>query len=485
MNGPIHPTAGHGFASAVALLLMTLLGACGGGGGSAPAPLATAPPTATPAPQPEPDADTDAGSCGVESQKDFVLETANAWYRWYDELAPVDRDAYDSAGALLAALTAPLAEDFRDPGFSFLTTVEADRTSLSTGAYVGFGFRFAIDTAGRYLISDVFESGSAYDAGFARGAELLAIDRGAGFASFRDLEDQGASLSEVFGPATIGLERGFRLAIADEVVEVRIAKTELEIPPLAETPGRLERPGLDPVAYLHLRRFISAARDDLEDRFEALAGDRIDDYIIDLRYNNGGSVTVAEYLLDLLGGVVASDAVAFRTRHNDQRRDEDTEKRFRSRDASVRPLRIAFITSGATASASEILINSLAPQVEVALIGSDTFGKAVGQYAFDQPGCATRLRLVTFDTVNGDGLGDFYTGLADTGRFTLCPVPDTYRGAFGTREDPLTAAALNWLNEGACNVSSSAAASMPRALHRGPAPLAGRAAPDRRSSWIQ
>ena len=48
----------------------------------------------------------------------------------------------------------------------------------------------------------------------------------------------------------------------------------------------------------------------------------------------------------------------------------------------MEPLRIAFITTGATASASELVINSLAASCEVVLIGEDTLGKAVGQYAF-------------------------------------------------------------------------------------------------------
>ena len=56
------------------------------------------------------------------------------------------------------------------------------------------------------------------------------------------------------------------------------------------------------------------------------------------------------------------------------------------------------------------MINSLAPHVEVVLVGSDTRGKAVGQYAFDQPGCDARLRLVSFEILNGEEVGGYYTG---------------------------------------------------------------------------
>ena len=42
--------------------------------------------------------------------------------------------------AYLAALTAPLAADSRDPGFSYLTTRAEDEANFTSGAFVGFGF---------------------------------------------------------------------------------------------------------------------------------------------------------------------------------------------------------------------------------------------------------------------------------------------------------------------------------------------------------
>ena len=78
----------------------------------------------------------------------------------------------------------------------------------------------------------------------------------------------------------------------------------------------------------------------------------------------------------------------------------------------MRPVRIAFLTTGATASASEINVNTMAPWVEIAIVGEDTFGKPVGQLAFDLQGCEDRLRLVAFKLENARGDGDYYDGLA-------------------------------------------------------------------------
>lgn len=467
----------------LACVVCVFLAACGGGGGggsaggtgdSAPTP----PPVASPGSPP--------ASCTVEDQIAFVQAVADDWYLWYDELAVLNPAAFTSAEAYLSALTAPLAEDFRDPGFSFLTTRAQDEANLTSRAFVGFGFRFAIDAQGRYLISDTFEETPAARAGFRRGAQILAVDAGDGFVSMEDFEAQGASLEAVFGGPIVGLERGFRLRVDGEVIETRAAKADLAVPPLAAAPLVLAREGLDPVGYVHLRGFTRSATPALDGAFEELANQDVRDLIIDLRYNSGGLVDVSAQLMDLLGGTAAEGDVAYSLSHNEKRASQNADFLFQPRPASITPLRVAFITSEATASASEVVINSLAPVLEVALVGSDTSGKAVGQYAFDLNGCDTRLRLVSFESLNGEGQGEFYTGLVDTGRFTLCDVEDTFTGAFGSAADPLTAGAIAWLNEGVCPRSQANAEAPPAAgLRRAGSPVQGASLPDRRSTWVQ
>jgi len=172
-------------------------------------------------------------------------------------------------------------------------------------------------------------------------------------------------------------------------------------------------------------------------------------------------LSVADRMLDLLGGLVAEDERSFWITHNDKQSDLDQGAVFAELPQSMAPIRIAFITTGGTASASELVINGLAPYIEVVLVGEDTLGKAVGQYAFDQnqlseyAECDTRLRLVAFEIVNGEGDGGYYTGLVDSGRFTLCPAADDVTRDWG---DPLEASvttALGWLNQGVCSVTAS------------------------------
>ena len=95
-------------------------------------------------------------------------------------MATVNKADYDSAQAYLDARLQPLLDDGRDRGFSYMTTITRDQTNISSGAYVGFGFR-STSTSSQLFITDVFESGPGFAAGIRRGMELIAVDRGSGY----------------------------------------------------------------------------------------------------------------------------------------------------------------------------------------------------------------------------------------------------------------------------------------------------------------
>ena len=71
---------------------------------------------------------------------------------------------------------------------------------------------------------------------------------------------------------------------------------------------------------------------------------------------------------------------------------------FTVQPQSIAPTKIAFIGTGGTASASEIVINGFVPYLHAnaALIGTNTYGKPVGQIALDKSACDDRLRVIAF-----------------------------------------------------------------------------------------
>ncbi|HSG82686.1 MAG TPA: S41 family peptidase, partial [Gemmatimonadota bacterium] len=431
------------------LSLAALLAACSGGGDSG-GPFGPG-----------------GGTCGVDSQKTFVRDVTADWYL-FPELLPasVNPANYTTAQDLLDAMTATARAQGRDRYFSYVTTRQADSSFLQEGEFIGFGFRIRVD-GNRAFFLDVFESSPASEAALARGAELLAIDSGSGFVPLATVLNTDPNLSAAFGPSETGVTRGLRFRRNGTDIQATLTKRIVTITPIPVTGGvevltLPSNPSVE-VGYVHLRSFISTAETPLRNAFAGFRQQGIQYFIVDLRYNGGGLLSVADVLGDLFGGGRFPGEVFYRLRFNPARSAaNDQTRRFSSQTGSVLPVKIAFITTGATASASELIINGLKPWVDpanVAIIGEDTYGKPVGQSAFDQGGCDTRLRLVTFRTANRDDESDYYNGLAST-LLRACAAGDDVDFAMEDPNEASTWTALGWLGSatGACPVGTLSAA---------------------------
>jgi C-terminal processing protease CtpA/Prc len=425
--------------AAATALLMT---ACGGGGGGGT--------SVTP------------DRCSVNAEKQFVLDAARSWYL-FPELLPVNVDlaSYRTADALLDALTAEARAQGKDRFYSYLTTRQADQALFGEGEFVGFGFRSRVE-GNQLFILDAFENTPAFDGGLRRGAEILAIDSndGRGFVPMASILVSDPNLTGAFGPATSGVQRGFRYRLGGVTTEVTLTKRLNTITPISPNGGvrvlSLPSNPSVPVGYVALRTFISSAQTPLLNAFESFRLQGIRYVVVDLRYNGGGLVSISDLLGDLLGGGRRTTDLYAGLRFSAARASNNENRFFRPRAESVTPLKIAFITTGSTASASEMTINSMDPWLEIAIFGSDTFGKPVGQSAFDLSGCETRLRLVTFRTVNARERGDYYNGLAD--EVLDCAADDDVGRAMGDPAEASTAAALAWIaNANACSAMTAAA----------------------------
>lgn len=425
--------------------LCVMLAACGGGNGGSASP----------------------GGCSDTREKNFVLDTAREWYLFDEQLPdPIDTGAFPTAAELLDTLTAEARADGKDRHFSYLTTRAQDDAILQDGEFVGFGLRTRIEGE-RLWLTDVYEGSPAADGGLARGTEITEIDAGDGYLPVATILAEDPALEEALGPATEGTARGLRFVLpGGATAEAVFTKRVVAIPPLAGGgPAVLALPANPtvPVGYLNLRTFIATAEEPLREAYAAFRAQGIEYFIFDLRYNSGGLVSVAELIGDLNGGARDDADVYLEMRFNDRKASgNDVVRRFRPRAESVSPVRIAFITTGLTASASEIVINSLAPWVEVAIVGDDTLGKPVGQSAFDLPGCDLRLRLISFQFTNADGQGEYYGGLASSLPFA-CRADDDLGQAPGDAAEGSTAEALSWLGSGACTEVLSAQAALAKA----------------------
>jgi len=424
------------------LVIPALLVACGGGGGGGDGVVPAA--------------------CSVANEKSFVRSATNEWYL-FPELLPAQVDPSDFATAqdLLDFMTAAARAQGKDRFFSYVTTKAADNSFLQEGEFIGFGFRVRLE-GNRVFFLEAFENSPASAAGIGRGDELLAIDSGSGYVAVANILPSDPNLSNAFGPAEAGVQRGFRFAKAGTgtVVDATLTKQVLTIQPLPSDGVRIlalpDNPA-EEVGYVNLRTFISTADPALRNAFAQFQARNIRNVILDFRYNGGGLISISELIGDLLGQLRQPDDVFNNIRFRTSKSSNDVTRYFRPiAGTSVDAVNIAVITTGGTASASELVTNAMKPWARIAIIGSDTFGKPVGQSAFDLSDagsqyaqCELRLRLVTLRSTNADEEGDYYNGLAST--MPSCSATDDRTRPMGDPLEASTSMALNWLAGDACN----------------------------------
>jgi len=423
-----------------AIVSAVLAASCGGGGGGGGGDATAA--------------------CGVEGEKQLVLDTTRNAYLFLELLpASIDPAQFATADALLDAMTATARAQQKDRFFSFLTSISSEQQFFASAESIGFGItRIETDRVNdiptRVFVTQVFDGSAAFDAGFRRGDEILQVGTTAAtLVDVRTLLQTPTGFTDALGPNETGVTRVFRVRTrTGQEVERVVAKRAFSLDPVPDA-FIIGAGSSTPVGYVNLRTFVSPADNLLRNAFAQFRApnNNVRNVIIDLRYNGGGLVSTAEILGSLLAQQAAtSSSIMHRTQFNARRATIDV--RFRQEGEAIEPVTIAFLTTNASASASELVINSLSPYARTVIVGEATFGKPVGQEAFDLQGCDTRLRLVSFKSVNSLNYGDYYTGLQPGAGFTddFCPAPDDLSRDQGDPSEGMTAAALAWINGGAC-----------------------------------
>lgn len=453
---------GRRFGAIVSIL--ALLSGCGGGGGSSSGTVST--PVAT---TPTPTASTGTGTgssptptstngCSLRERQDWAAAQLREWYLFPETLpASLDPTPYTSVDTYIDALTATARSQRRDRYFTYVTSIAEENAYYASGETAGFGFRLTYDPAQRrILVSESFENTPALNAGIDRGAEILAI--GTSTATLRTISSIIASegtngVNIALGPNTAGTARVFRFRTAAGVTsEVTVTKTDFILDPVSNRYGyKILDDGGKKVGYVNLRTFISTADAGLRTAFSAFRAAGVTEVILDLRYNGGGLVSVANTFGDLLGGNRSSSDVFSYTTFRPEKSAENSTRFFMPQPQSIAATKIAVIGTSGTASASELVANAFIPYLgqNIALIGSNTFGKPVGQIALDRPACDDRLRVVAFATQNRDRSAAYFDGLASVMPRT-CAASDDITYPLGDPREASIAAALNFLGGRSC-----------------------------------
>lgn len=419
MNG-ITTTAAKFILSASAL---TLLVACGGGGDGSSSPTGGG--------------SANADNCSVVGQNEYFLDYMRDDYFWYNDIPNnIDPSDYNSVFELLDAIRSPIDR------FSYVLTEAEYQSRFVDAEYIGFGL--ATRTLGnRLLLNYVYPDSPAAQAGMQRADEITAIDG----TSVATLIANG-SLNQALGAKNVGVTVEFTWQRPDgtEFTEL-VSKTEVE----TNTVLAIERftVGERDVGYYVLNSFIDRTGADLNNAYDALMG--VDELVIDVRYNGGGLIRYANQASSQAAGnnVLGFDFVTLL--FNDKNTTNNYTSQFELIDG-VRQLdldRVFVLTTGASCSSSELLINSLKPFIEVVVIGQPTCGKPVGQSP--QPFCDKRSFVINFETVNAEGEGRYFDGIAPT-----CQANDNLVADWGQNGDPLLDEARFYMLNSSCSAVSAA-----------------------------
>lgn len=204
----------------------------------------------------------------------------------------------------------------------------------------------------------------------------------------------------------------------------------------------------------------------------------INELIVDLRYNGGGSVETADYLANYFAPASQNGQTMHSDYFNQTMQqgkatilknqkfwdngtlysyfdiDYTTNKnvtQFKTQ-GSLNLSRVYFLVSNSTASASELLINSLKPVIDVKLIGETTYGKPVGFFAIHID--KYDLYIPEFQTKNQSGSGDYFDGLPVDKEATESITTD-----FGDESERYLSYAINYSKSGSYTVSSASVSS--------------------------
>lgn len=387
-------------------------------------------------------------NCTTTSQNIYVRDVLDEYYFWYRELPLLNPANYASPQAYLeAARYRPL-----DNTFSYITSRAANAAFYGDSQFVGLGISTQVrETDVRVL--QVFPESPASEAGLNRGDRITEING----RSVAQLIATG-EIGEAFGAS----EEGVSIALAfvsRAGVERRatLVKRVVTIPTVSLT--RTFQVDGRTVGYLFFRNFVEPSYAALDEAFTALRDAGATELIVDLRYNGGGLVNVAVHLGGLIGGVVTDGKVFAEFRHNDKNTSLNETLRFENKPRALTVSRVFVIATRSSASASELLINSLRPYLPVTVIGDATYGKPVGQYGFNF--CDKVLAPVSFKLVNVDGYGDYFDGIAAD-----CVAADDAEHDLGAADEASLREALSVIRTGSC----SAAATSLRSLRRAAAP---------------
>jgi C-terminal processing protease CtpA/Prc len=324
---------------------------------------------------------------------EYVYEAFKEWYFWYDQLPEIDPNEYDGINDVVKAIRVDVDR------WSYAASYTETMDFFERGEFKGFGGGFKIDADGKIKITHVYSNSPFGKFGVKRGWIVESVN---GF-TVDELSEVNKALNStemVDFVFTDFNQQQHSLSIAKESFAMN---TVLHYSIIEHEPHT--------IAYIVFDSFVDASEEELQDAFKHFEENNVSDLIVDLRYNGGGVLDIALMLTGMIGGEKIAGKLITTTTHSDKKKEHDSSSISEYDGVALDIDKVYFITTRGTASASEMVINSLYPYMDVVLVGSDTHGKPAGMYILSVKEIDLAIMPVSFINTNSLGFGEYFSGL--------------------------------------------------------------------------
>jgi C-terminal processing protease CtpA/Prc len=408
---------------------------------------------------------------------EFIWKTLNDFYLWQEEVPSLD-DTYSPSGTKYRELIEPYPEPeaffeslkYEDDKFSDILSNYEDIENSIKGINANNGLKFILSRYGSEdavmgIVTYILEESDATSKDIKRGDMFTGVD--------------GKSLNiNNYSELLFGDNLSYTLNMADlngnllspNGKNITLTKTEkFQSNPIQIS--KIIEEGQTKVGYLMYNQFAQGFDDDLNEVFSNFKSEQINELILDLRYNGGGLVQSAVNLAGMITGQFSGEIfgkylwnkkVMSVLNSNPETYANNLRINFTSQlgeGETVNSLnlnKVYIITTGRSASASELVINGLTPYIDVIQVGDNTYGKNVGGPAvlYDyidnnrtkNPDHTYGISCISFFIANSQDFYDYADGLAPQDDLKL-KEDITNLGTLGESSDPLLALALKHITQ--------------------------------------
>lgn len=367
---------------------------------------------------------------GKTDTQAWIEDTMREHYYWYKEIPKSEKLNYeiteskDFFNSLLSIKDGKTRSDNKHYYYSYIEELSKTRSLRQTDHTYGFEFiavyrdKNQVDV--QILVQYVIPKSPAEEAGLKRGDWITEMN---------DLPLTLNNYTKLLGDDACRLKIERWDAEQNKFVEwpeiIRMGSARaVEDNPVFYFDSKLTTPKGKKVGYLVYNHFTdgkgendTSYDDKLKEVSNSFYNAGVTEFVLDLRYNNGGLLSSAMLLCAILSPQDKLGETFGYLQYNDKQKPQ--KKAIKVTNTLLSPngknlnLKTLYVlVSNASASASEMVINSLDPYMNVILIGEQTEGKNVGSNAYKSKDGLWEMHPITCQIYNSKDNSDYENGFS-------------------------------------------------------------------------